>query len=151
MTTYRAWVFDTAEDGPAALDALRADGSMTGEDTAVAISWSRDQDAPQFWAIDPPADPHGSQVEVLARRALLFDVVFLEPLRRATRAEAPDSGHGALRFGLTDAHVTRLRDALSPGRSVVVTSEAETRDPFGDILTGRRPVAQWTIDPESDV
>ncbi|MDH2413056.1 hypothetical protein [Nocardioides sp. CER19] len=150
MTTYRVWVFDSAEDGPAVLDALssnpsRSDG-LTGGSSLVALSWGPDEVRPRIEAIGAPSDLN--RPDGLARRAGLFDVIFLEPLRRASRGEAPDDADNpASRFGLSQGDVSRLRDAVTPGRSAIVTTDAEMRGAIEETLTGRRPVAQWTIEP----
>lgn len=149
MTTFRVWSFDTAEDAPAALAEIRADWPMaTGSGTVVGINWPEDEVAPRLEAADSPSVLGESEVDRRARRAWLLDVLFLEPLRRASRGEGPELGHPASRFGLSDADANRLRDAVVPGRSVVVTSEEGMSDAVADTLTARRPVAQWRVETE---
>lgn len=147
MTTYRMWVFDSADDGPAVLDALRAAARSAGEPPVVALSWPPDQAEPRLDAVGTPSDLSGAAG--LARRAELFDVIFLEPLRRAERGEAPDhDGAPAARFGLRPDDVSRLRDSVTPGRSAVVTTDGELTDAIADTLAARRPVAQYRIESE---
>jgi hypothetical protein len=149
MTRFGVWSFDTAEDAPGALAEIRADGPVVkGSGTVVGISWLEDEVVPRLKAADSASELGVSEDGRAGRRAWLLDVIFLEPLRRASRGEAPDFGHPASRFGLTDTDVNRLRDAVGPGRSVVVTSEADMSDAVAETLMARRPAAQWKVEAE---
>jgi hypothetical protein len=149
MTTFRGWSFDTAEDAPAALAEIRAAGPVvTGGGTVVGISWPRDQDAPRLESADALLGLDEPEVERRARRDRLLDAIFLEPLRRASAGERPGPQEAAVRFGLSATEVNRLRDAVVPGRSVVVSMEGAMTDAVAEMLMARRPVAQWKIETE---
>jgi hypothetical protein len=144
LTTFRLWAFDTAEDAFDTVAAVRGDPALAGG-SVVGILWPRDQVSPRLDTFDPPARAGESEVDRRTRRSRLLDALFLEPLRRATRGETVDSGQSQVGFGLREDDVNRLRDAVVPGRSVVVTWEQDTSEELVDALMARRPLAQWKV------
>lgn len=132
MATLRVWTFDTVELAGHVRELLAAEGLARGSGASATISWTRDVAAPR---LDAVSDPSWSD---------LFDAVFLEPLRRAGRGEAPPADPTPVPLDLDQAAVNRLRDGVVPGHSALLVILERDVDRLEDRVRTQQPRLEWS-------
>lgn len=142
VSTLNVWLFDTEGGAASASRMLRRRRAVRADHASIVITWNAERAAPRLTCVSAP-DRERVPDRGLPWWDVLFDSVFLEPLRRAERGRGagPDDEYPPL--DLQVAAVNRLRDEVVPTCSALIV-EGEDVDRIDELLRAHRPARRWT-------